>query len=76
MFQTLMQVSSTVVWAEHSGELSNAITDGKRIIITTIEKFPYALSQLGEEHRNHKFATKMWLHKAGIGNGWFEYDEK
>ncbi len=51
-----MQVSSTVVWAEHSGELSNAITDGKRIIITTIEKFPYALSQLGEEHRNHKFA--------------------
>ena len=21
-------------------------------------------------------ATKMWLHKAGIGNGWFEYDEK
>ena len=51
-----MQVSSTVEWAEHAGELSDAITDGKRIIITTIEKFPYALPKLGEEHKNNKFA--------------------
>lgn len=36
-----MQVSNTVAWAEHSGDLTKAITDGKRIIVTTIEKFPY-----------------------------------
>ena len=36
-----MQISNTVAWAEHSGDLTKAITDGKRIIVTTIEKFPY-----------------------------------
>ena len=51
-----MQVSSTVAWAEHSSDLSKAITDGKRIIITTIEKFPYALPNLGTEHKNNHFA--------------------
>lgn len=35
------QVGNVVAWAEHSGDLRKAITDGKRIIITTIEKFPY-----------------------------------
>lgn len=51
-----MQVSSTVAWAEHSSDLSKAITDGKRIIITTIEKFPYVLPNLGTEHKNNRFA--------------------
>ena len=50
------QVSKTVQWAEHSGELSDAITDGKRIIITTIEKFPHALPKIGAEHKNNRFA--------------------
>lgn len=51
-----MQVSNTVEWAEHSGDLSNAITAGKRIIITTIEKFPYALPKIGAEHKDNRFA--------------------
>ena len=51
-----MQVSSTVAWAEHSSDLSKAITDGKRIIVTTIEKFPYVLPNLGTEHKNNRFA--------------------
>lgn len=51
-----MQVSNTVVWAEHSGELRKAITDGKRIIITTVEKFPYIVSEIGPEHKNNHFA--------------------
>lgn len=51
-----MQISNTVEWAEHSGDLSKAITDGKRIIITTIEKFPYSLPKLGTDHVNNKFA--------------------
>lgn len=52
-----MQVKNTVAWAEHSSELGKAITDGKRIIITTVEKFPYVIPKLGAEHRNHKFAV-------------------
>ena len=51
-----MQVKNTVVWAEHSGDLRKAIQDGKRIIITTIEKFPYIVSEIGQEHKNNKFA--------------------
>lgn len=51
-----MQVKNTVVWAEHSGDLRKAIQDGKRIIISTIEKFPYIISEIGQEHKNNKFA--------------------
>lgn len=51
-----MQVAKTVEWAEHSGDLSDAITAGKRIIITTIEKFPYALPKIGAEHKDNRFA--------------------
>lgn len=51
-----MQVSNTVAWAEHSGDLTKAITDGKRIIVTTIEKFPYIVPQIGAEHKSNHFA--------------------
>ena len=51
-----MQVGNTVVWAEHSGDLCDAVTNGKRIIITTIEKFPHVLPQIGAEHRDNRFA--------------------
>jgi type I restriction enzyme R subunit len=51
-----MQVKNTVIWAEHSGDLRKAIQDGKRIIISTIEKFPYIISEIGQEHKNKKFA--------------------
>ena len=51
-----MQVSNTVVWAEHSGDLTKAITDVKRIIVTTIEKFPFIVPQIGAEHKDHHFA--------------------
>ena len=52
-----MQVRNTVVWAEHSGDLTDAITKGKRIIITTIEKFPYIVPQIGAEHKENHFAV-------------------
>ena len=52
-----MQVKNTVVWAEHSGDLRKAIQDGKRIIISTIEKFPYIISEIGQEHKDNKFAV-------------------
>lgn len=51
-----MQVSNTVQWAESSGELKGAIDEGKRIIITTIEKFPYALPKISSDIRDKHFA--------------------
>lgn len=51
-----MQVASTVTWAEHSGDLRRSITDGKRIIVTTIEKFPYVVPEIGAEHKENRFA--------------------
>ena len=51
-----MQVKNTVLWAEHSGDLRKAVETGKRIIITTIEKFPYIVADIGNEHRGRRFA--------------------
>ena len=50
-----MQVKNTVVWAEHSGDLRKAIQNGRRIIITTVEKFPHIISEIGQEHKGRHF---------------------
>jgi type I restriction enzyme, R subunit len=50
------QVSSTVGHAEHSGDLRQFLKDGKRIIITTVQKFPFVLDEIGAEHGGRKFA--------------------
>lgn len=50
-----MQVKNTVVWAEHSGDLRKAIQDSRRIIITTVEKFPYIITEIGQEHKDRHF---------------------
>ncbi|MCI5892260.1 MAG: type I restriction endonuclease [Clostridiales bacterium] len=52
-----MQVANTVSWAEHSGELRKGIENGKRIIVTTVEKFPFVVPEIGKEHKNNKFAV-------------------
>lgn len=52
-----MQVANTVAWAEHSGDLRKGIQDGKRIIITTVEKFPYVVPDIGASHKDSKFAV-------------------
>ena len=51
-----MQVSSTVAWAKSAEELRKAIMDGKKIIITTVEKFPYITTKMGQEHKGKHFA--------------------
>lgn len=51
-----MQVANTVAWAEHAADLRKAIADGKRIIVTTIEKFPYIVPEIGAEHKENRFA--------------------
>lgn len=52
-----MQVQNTVAWAERSGDLRDAIRDGKRIIITTVEKFPYVVPDIGAAHKTNCFAV-------------------
>ncbi|MFZ6034063.1 MAG: type I restriction endonuclease subunit R [Melioribacter sp.] len=50
------QVSATVGHAERSGDLRAFIESGKKIIITTLQKFPFILDEIGIEHRNRNFA--------------------
>jgi len=50
------QVGATVGHAEHSSGLREFIESGKKIIITTIQKFPFILDEIGGEHRDRKFA--------------------
>jgi len=50
------QVSATVGHAEASGDLRKFIESGKKIIITTVQKFPFILSEIGSEHRGRRFA--------------------
>ena len=50
------QVSATVGHAEHSGDLRKFIAEGKKIIISTVQKFPFILEEIGSEHRKRRFA--------------------
>jgi type I restriction enzyme R subunit len=50
------QVGATVGHAEHSGDLRNFIESGKKIIITTVQKFPFILDEIGNEQRGRRFA--------------------
>ncbi|WP_423928590.1 type I restriction endonuclease subunit R [Candidatus Palauibacter sp.] len=50
------QVGSTVGHAEKSGDLRRFITQGKKIIISTIQKFPFVREEIGNEHRGRTFA--------------------
>lgn len=51
-----MQVRNTVVWAQNSSTLRQAIADGKRIIVTTVEKFPFIATELGQASASRHFA--------------------
>ena len=50
------QVGATVGHAENSGDLRKFIESGKKIIISTVQKFPLILDDIGSEHRNRTFA--------------------
>jgi type I restriction enzyme R subunit len=51
-----MQVGATVGHADKSGDLRKFIESGKKIIISTIQKFPHILDEIGDEHRGRSFA--------------------
>jgi type I restriction enzyme R subunit len=44
-----MQVGATVGHAEHSGDLRKFIEQGKKIIVTTVQKFPFILDEIALE---------------------------
>ena len=50
------QVGSVVGHAEDSRHLRTLLQEGKRIVITTVQKFPFILDAIGNEHRGRKFA--------------------
>ena len=50
------QVGATVGHAERSGDLRRFIAQGKKIIISTVQKFPFILNEVGDEHRGRSFA--------------------
>ena len=50
------QVGATVGHAEHSGDLRKFIAEGKKIIISTVQKFPFILDEIGSDHRGRRFA--------------------
>ena len=50
------QVGSVVGHAESSGHLRALLQEGKRIVITTVQKFPFILDAIGNEHGERKFA--------------------
>ena len=50
------QVGSVVGHAETSERLRTLLQEGKRIVITTVQKFPFILDAMGNEHRGRRFA--------------------
>ena len=51
------QVGATVgAVTEGSAQLRQFIAEGKKIIITTVQKFPFILDEIGNEQRGKKFA--------------------
>ena len=50
-----MQVGATVGHAKNSGDLRKFIQDGKKIIVSTVQKFPFVLDEIVTEG-SHSFA--------------------
>ena len=50
------QVGSIVGRAETSGDLRTLLQEGKRIVITTVQKFRFILDAIGDEHRGRSLA--------------------
>ena len=50
------QIGATVGHAQRSGDLRRFIESGKKIIISTVQKFPFILDEIGNEQRGRNFA--------------------
>ena len=49
------QVGSIVGHAQKSDDLRTFLREGKKIVITTVQKFPFILDAIGNEHCTHRF---------------------
>ena len=49
------QVGAIVGHADRSGDLRRFLREGKKIIITTVQKFPFVLDDIGDQHRDRNF---------------------
>ena len=61
------QVGATVGHAERAGDLRRFLAAGKKIIISTVQKFPFVLQEIGDEHRGNRFA--ILIDEAHSGQG-------
>jgi type I restriction enzyme R subunit len=50
------QVGATMGHAERSEDLRKFIESGKKIVISTVQKFPFILDEIGNEQRDRRFA--------------------
>jgi type I restriction enzyme R subunit len=50
------QVGATVGHAQRSGDLRQFIESGKKIIVSTVQKFPFILEDIGSSHADGSFA--------------------
>ena len=53
------QVGSVVGHASTSADLRGLLQTGKRIVITTVQKFPFILDAIGNDHRGRRFAIMI-----------------
>ncbi|MGW7339851.1 type I restriction endonuclease subunit R [Streptomyces sp. NPDC054808] len=61
------QVRSLVKHADKSKDLREALANGTKIIISTVQKFPVILQDIGNTHRDRKFA--IIIDEAHSGQG-------
>ena len=54
--KSFAQVGNVIGHAGRSGDLRRFINEGKQIIITTVQKFPFILDEIGDDHRQNKFS--------------------
>ena len=66
-FRQFTQVPSTVAHADTSGDLRRFITEGKKIIIATVQKLPFILDDIGNAHRDGNFS--IIIDEAHSGQG-------
>ena len=50
------QVGATLGHAQRSGDLRRFLQEGKKVIITTLQKFPFVLDDIGSAHADRNFA--------------------
>jgi type I restriction enzyme R subunit len=50
------QVGATIGHADSAADLRTFIAEGRKIIITTVQKFPFILDEIGTGHRGRTFA--------------------